>query len=1158
MRLPESSRQEACVFPMIPFCSPLNISRHSLCREAAGFLLLLILLLLLPAAPSMALDAAPKAQSAAGRSAGTSSGGGGQEGSFLGLSLGELRELASREGADGAWYRYVLQCAQEVSRIWQEDQELDQRAAGILADRKAAWAADARHSARLLRDLSRLSPEEIRREVAALERRKEELQRFIQDTAGRMDAVRILAYNPPERPRLPRELRDLLAASGEDASPGRDTPAGTALMALEELDDALRTSYHHRLAMSGETLELEAELLTLSRRALADTERVLRILRSAALERRLAENRITSGDLAAGVPAPLGKLSRDNRELAGKLEEIYRHWGELDEIRSDLERHLADAKRHRRELQSQISSFSRTLFLARRLFDRLEPIPLFPRGRDFRERTEELRILQYDLSEELEKIAVAGTCPRELYPGCDELSGEDGAAFSRLLGERRSLIARSCSEAGAMLSDLLEIRRLGEEYEALRQDFNSSLMQERLWTPSAEPLGPGVFRGAAEDLRELAARIPSGRGAGSWILPAVALILLAALLICRKRLLRIAGMLRDRIGGATDSFYLAWQEAGILLLLALIPTLAAGLILTAVDIFLLPLGGGDGLFIPESLLMIWSAETLILIHGPRGLDRAFFRVLPDPADSFLRALSYRLMVAVIVLHLWNQLEPAAAVEDRLGQLLLFILLLALLIGTLLRLLRLRTAADRPWTYEGGTLDHLTFSPVFLSALGLGGTALLLAASEVLTYFGYCYTALVLTANLTVTVFIADAGVVLCRSVFRAVRLAAARIRLLRAALDSADGQDPHQEVAEISRQAHWFISLICASACIFLIYSLVWDDLVHLTRHFRQVVLYSTSGGSVTLWDLLTVIYALALTLLVCLNFPGFLKMLIFHRVRLLNQYSYSVITVCNYLFIAVCIVYCCRVLGLTWDRLQWLVAALSVGLGFGLQEIFANFVSGLILLFERPVRIGDTVTLDGHSGKVTRIQIRATTITDFDRMEYVVPNRKLITSPLTNWTLSDTVTRVVVRVSCPVAEDTDLIRGILQEVVLQCPLVLREPSPTVFLAGFSGGITNFEIKAFVAANDHRNPCIDALNAGVHRAFARHGIRLIASSVDLHMCGEEGGAAGDAGAGKEPAGAGRAEHAGSGGAGMDPAGVDEAGAGAGTAVSAGTEAGSGR
>ena len=103
--------------------------------------------------------------------------------------------------------------------------------------------------------------------------------------------------------------------------------------------------------------------------------------------------------------------------------------------------------------------------------------------------------------------------------------------------------------------------------------------------------------------------------------------------------------------------------------------------------------------------------------------------------------------------------------------------------------------------------------------------------------------------------------------------------------------------------------------------------------------------------------------------------------------------------------------LGVSWSKVQWLVAAMTVGLGFGLQEIFANFISGLIILFERPIRVGDVVTLGGVTGTVARIRIRATTIVDGDRKELIVPNKEFITGKLVNWTLSDQTLRVVSKV---------------------------------------------------------------------------------------------------------------------------------------------------
>ena len=99
---------------------------------------------------------------------------------------------------------------------------------------------------------------------------------------------------------------------------------------------------------------------------------------------------------------------------------------------------------------------------------------------------------------------------------------------------------------------------------------------------------------------------------------------------------------------------------------------------------------------------------------------------------------------------------------------------------------------------------------------------------------------------------------------------------------------------------------------------------------------------------------------------------------------------------------------------MQWFVTAMGVGLGFGLQEIFANIVSGLMILFEKPIRIGDTVTIRDLTGSITRINTRATTLTDWDRKEIIVPNKAFITEQFINWSLSDTVTRIVLTIPVP------------------------------------------------------------------------------------------------------------------------------------------------
>lgn len=137
------------------------------------------------------------------------------------------------------------------------------------------------------------------------------------------------------------------------------------------------------------------------------------------------------------------------------------------------------------------------------------------------------------------------------------------------------------------------------------------------------------------------------------------------------------------------------------------------------------------------------------------------------------------------------------------------------------------------------------------------------------------------------------------------------------------------------------------------------------------------------------------------------------------------------------------------------------MGLGFGLQEIFANFVSELVILFERPVRVGDTVTVGNLYGTVSRIRIRATTITDWDNKEVIIPNKTFITETVTNWTLTDSITRLIVRVSAAQDADTQLAEQWIAEAIQAEPTALANPAPSVFIVGFDDGLIVFEAQVF-------------------------------------------------------------------------------------------------
>jgi potassium efflux system protein len=197
--------------------------------------------------------------------------------------------------------------------------------------------------------------------------------------------------------------------------------------------------------------------------------------------------------------------------------------------------------------------------------------------------------------------------------------------------------------------------------------------------------------------------------------------------------------------------------------------------------------------------------------------------------------------------------------------------------------------------------------------------------------------------------------------------------------------------------------------------------------------------------------------------------------------------------------------IGMDWSKFGWMAAALGVGLGFGLQEIVANFVSGIILLFERPIRVGDVVTVGETSGVVSRIRIRATTITDWDRKEFVVPNKEFITGRLLNWTLTNKVNRIVVKVGVAYGSDVQKVRDLLMEIVGEHPMIMDDPAPGVTLDNFGDSSLDFTVRCYLPDLDRRLATIHELHGEIHDRFAKEGIEIPFPQRDLNIRSGWGG-----------------------------------------------------
>jgi potassium efflux system protein len=190
--------------------------------------------------------------------------------------------------------------------------------------------------------------------------------------------------------------------------------------------------------------------------------------------------------------------------------------------------------------------------------------------------------------------------------------------------------------------------------------------------------------------------------------------------------------------------------------------------------------------------------------------------------------------------------------------------------------------------------------------------------------------------------------------------------------------------------------------------------------------------------------------------------------------------------------------IGITWNKIQWLAAAITVGIGFGLQEIFANFVSGLILLFERPVRVGDVITAGEVTGTVTRIQMRATTIRNWDQQEMVIPNKDLITGQVINWTLSNDVSRLSITVGVSYDADVKRASELLLKIARETPNVRKEPAPFVTFEEFGDSTLNLVLRAYVSI-EVRLGTKDKLHNAILDEFRAAGIEIAYPQRDLHV-----------------------------------------------------------
>jgi len=659
------------------------------------------------------------------------------------------------------------------------------------------------------------------------------------------------------------------------------------------------------------------------------------------------------------------------------------------------------------------------------------------------------------------------------------------------------------------------------------EDFSLFINERILWIRSSPPLWRTNFRNAPDAVawlvspdNWLAATSAIKHDIGESPMLYVALVLIGgALLLTRRRARRViieSGEIAHR--RSCFSMTPTWKAVSATTALTLgYPLLVyflgvrLGASLDGVE-FARPLG--HALELVALVLLITEVVRTTTLH--EGLGEAHFGWPENLGKRLRQPLLVLPLAAIPLLGIAILLEQQSndTWKDSLGRVCLIAALVLLSVFLFLQTRAYRRHdADTPWEQRIWTLAKFAsvFLPGALIVLALGGhyfTAIQLVSR-------LCFTA-VLAIAVALIYAVANRGLLVTKR-----RLAieqARRVRAARAAESSADPgtlSEPSKEelavidLAVVGAQSRQMLSAFAFVAVLGGAWW-IWADVLPALQMFEGIPLwhYTDSSGlnevPVTLGGLFASLAILVAMILANRNLPGVLEVSVLQRLNMGPGERYAVKAILRYILGLIGIIWAFGVLGIGWEKVQWLAAAVSVGLGFGLQEIFANFVSGLIILGERPVRVGDWVTAGEVTGKVTRIHMRSTTLLDRDNREWLIPNKEIITSRLSNWTLNDQLTRVKVYVGVAYGSDTDKATEILIDVARQSTNVVQSPTPSVVFKSFGDNSLNLELRFYIQGRDLYPMILHPINTEVHKRFAAAGIEIAFPQRDLHIRSAEG------------------------------------------------------
>ncbi len=780
-----------------------------------------------------------------------------------------------------------------------------------------------------------------------------------------------------------------------------------------------------------------------------------------------------------------------------------------------------------RNIEEQISALQGTLVLSRIINQQKQALPTDSLIKGLANDIANLRVEIFDLSQKRDELYNMSNVISKLETTHKVLFDDsEKKTLTSILTEREKILVDLIKTLNLQLNLSNEIEATQRQIITISDNLQSQLQQQSFWVQSNNPIDLSwVETFPKQAIAEVAMLTRYlgfenlGQNLPSTLAFIAILLLIYGLIVWKKPSIKARlATLNSQINTLKNDSHWHTPEA---MFWTIILALPSGLMFLSVATVVLYL------FFPNPLAAsVWVTKafgywlffaTVLSLLRPNGLAYRHFGMPQTSNEIFQRIIKQSVWIVVLLLvsSIFSQVEVIGFTNDVIGQV---VTIVALALCTFV----VRPLLDRGiQEYENAKTEDGKKRSVSLFKLLRFVLFIVPLTLIVLILLGYYYTAVYLIEHIIKTYLVALVWVFGRYFAYRSLTISSRRMayRRLQKKREKIREQNLEQGKDESKEKPEDVIKISTVNEQIFRMADLIgwvvlfaslyaiWSDLISIAYYLNNVILWeqveTTSKGtvveSVTLLNILRSVLYVIVTYVLVKNIKGILEVTFFSRIKLSKGTPHTITAVLTYFLVCFGSISAFTSLGISWSKIQWVFTALSVGLGFGVREIFGSFVSGTILLFERPIRVGDKVTVGNFTGVITRIRLRSTTLVDDEHKEVVLPNQAFVTDRFINWTYNNTITRLQVIIKISTDANLELVRTLLYQVASEAPKVMEDPAPNVNLIGFGEGWIEHEFTVYVPELDDRSATRNFLYKRITELFNQHQIKIAFNQMDVHL-----------------------------------------------------------